>query len=103
MSTAAQVRLLRVLQDGEFTRVGGNEVLKADVRIIAASNVNLDEAIETGKFRRDLFYRLSVFPIQLPPLRARPGHSLLVHTFSSITNFSGISNHHCDPISYDWP
>src|SRR5207248_7128134 len=51
MSLAAQVRLLRVLQDGEFTRVGGNEVLKADVRIIAASNIDLEAAAEAGKFR----------------------------------------------------
>src|SRR5437870_10071280 len=57
MSLGAQVRLLRVLQDGEFTRVGGNEVLKADVRIIAASNFDLERAAEQGKFRRDLFYR----------------------------------------------
>jgi transcriptional regulator with GAF, ATPase, and Fis domain len=111
MSTAAQVRLLRVLQDGEFTRVGGNEVLKADVRIIAASNVNLDEAIETGKFRRDLFYRLSVFPIQLPPLRARPEdiHLLVIHFLEHYKQktgrfVSGISNHALRSlISYDWP
>src|SRR5436305_5875875 len=69
MSLSAQVRLLRVLQDGEFTRVGGNDVLKADVRIVAASNVDLERAVEQGTFRRDLFYRLSVFPINLPPLR----------------------------------
>jgi Nif-specific regulatory protein len=81
MSTAAQVRLLRVLQDGEFTRVGGNEVLKADVRIIAASNVNLDEAIETGKFRRDLFYRLSVFPNSVAAVaRTSRRHSPTGHT-----------------------
>ncbi|MCA1558595.1 MAG: sigma 54-interacting transcriptional regulator, partial [Acidobacteria bacterium] len=61
MSLSAQVRLLRVLQDGEFTRVGGNEVIKADVRVIAASNVDLERAAEQGIFRRDLFYRLSVF------------------------------------------
>ena len=72
MSLSAQVRLLRVLQDGEFTRVGGNEVLKADVRVIAASNVDLEKATESGTFRRDLYYRLSVFPIGLPPLRERP-------------------------------
>src|SRR5205085_490536 len=71
MSLSAQVRLLRVLQDGEFTRVGGSEVLKADVRVIAASNVDLERAVETGAFRRDLFYRLSVFPIRLPPRRER--------------------------------
>ncbi len=81
MSLAAQVRLLRVLQDGEFTRVGGNEELKADVRVIAASNVNLERAIEEGGFRRDLYYRLSVFPITVPPLRERPEdiHPLVIH------------------------
>src|SRR5438132_1134253 len=71
MTLAAQVRFLRVLQDGEFTRVGGNDVLKADVRIIAASNVDLEQAVEAATFRRELFYRLSVFPINLPPLRER--------------------------------
>lgn len=81
MSLSAQVRLLRVLQDGEYTRVGGNEVLKADVRVIAASNVDLDKATEGGTFRRDLYYRLSVFPISLPPLRERPEdvHTLVIH------------------------
>ena len=81
MSLSAQVRLLRVLQDGEFTRVGGNEVLKADVRVIAASNVDLEQATEAGTFRRDLYYRLSVFPIVLPPLRERPQdiHPLVIH------------------------
>jgi len=81
MSLGAQVRLLRVLQDGEFTRVGGNEVVKADVRIIAASNVDLEKAADEGKFRRDLFYRLSVFPIKLPALRERREdiHPLVIH------------------------
>ena len=55
MSLSAQVRLLRILQDGEFTRVGGNEVLKADVRVIAASNVDLEQATDAGTFRRDLY------------------------------------------------
>ncbi|MEP7271533.1 MAG: sigma 54-interacting transcriptional regulator [Acidobacteriota bacterium] len=72
MSLAAQVSLLRVLQDGEFTRVGGNEVIKTDVRVIAATNKNLEQETEAGRFRRDLFYRLNVYPIVLPPLRDRP-------------------------------
>lgn len=111
MSLAAQVRLLRVLQDGEFTRVGGNEVLKADVRIIAASNVDLEQAVETGTFRRDLFYRLSVFPIQLPALRDRPEdvHLLVIHFLEHYKQrtgrfVSGISKDALRAlISYDWP
>lgn len=71
MSLAAQVSLLRVLQDGEFTRVGGNEVIKTDVRVIAATNKDLEKEIEEGRFRRDLFYRLNVYPVMLPPLRER--------------------------------
>jgi transcriptional regulator with GAF, ATPase, and Fis domain len=71
MSLQAQVKLLRVLQDGEFTRVGGTEVIRTDVRVIAASNIDLEKATDEGTFRKDLFYRLSVFPITLPPLRER--------------------------------
>src|SRR5262249_6878629 len=67
LSLSAQVRLLRVLQNGEFSRVGGNEVIKTDVRVIAASNVDLEQAVQDGRFRRDLFYRLNVYPIKLPP------------------------------------
>jgi two-component system response regulator HydG len=59
------------LQDGDLNRVGGNEVVKTDVRVVAASNVDLEKAVEEGRFRRDLYYRLSVFPIKLPPLRER--------------------------------
>lgn len=81
MPLSAQVKLLRVLQDGELTRVGGREVIKTDVRVIAATNVDLEKAIEEGKFRKDLYFRLSVFPIQLPPLRERPEdiHLLVYH------------------------
>lgn len=66
-----QSKLLRVLQEGEFERVGGTQTIKADVRIIAATNRNLERAIQSGEFREDLFYRLNIFPILLPPLRER--------------------------------
>lgn len=66
-----QAKLLRVLQEGEFERVGGSETLKVDVRVIAATNRNLEEMVEKGKFREDLFYRLNVFPIVNIPLRDR--------------------------------
>lgn len=66
-----QVKLLRVLQEGEFERVGGTQTLKADVRVIAATNRDLEKAIAEAKFRSDLFYRLNVFPVHIPPLRER--------------------------------
>ena len=68
----AQVRLLRILQDGTFERVGGQRTLRVDVRIVAATHRNLGEMVRAGRFRQDLWYRLSVFPIHLPPLRERP-------------------------------
>ena len=73
-----QVKLLRVLQEKEFERVGGYETIKADVRIIAATNKNLEQAVEDGTFRSDLYYRLNVFPIYMPPLRERKTDVLLL-------------------------
>jgi transcriptional regulator with GAF, ATPase, and Fis domain len=67
-----QVALLRVLQEGEFERVGGNETLRTDARVVAATNRDLDEAVREGRFRSDLLFRLNVFPISVPPLRERP-------------------------------
>ncbi len=68
---STQVRLLRVLESGEFFKVGSSKVIKTDVRVVAATNVNIPEAISTGKFRQDLFYRLNTVPVYIPPLRER--------------------------------
>lgn len=71
MTLATQAKILRLLQDGRFERIGGNQTIQTDVRIVAATNKNLTDVIEEGQFREDLYYRLSVFAIQLPPLRER--------------------------------
>lgn len=81
---ASQAKLLRVLQDGEFMRVGSSKVLKTDVRVIAATNVNLLNAVAKGKFRADLYYRLETVTINMPALRERPGDiNLLFRKFAS--------------------
>ncbi len=72
-----QVNLLRVLQEMTFRRVGGRELVHVDVRIVAATNVHLEQAVREGSFRQDLFYRLNVFPIRLPPLRELREDTLL--------------------------
>lgn len=71
LPTPTQARLLRVLETGEFIKVGSSKVLKTNVRIVAATNVNLTQAVANGKFREDLYYRLNTVPIQIPPLRER--------------------------------
>ena len=75
---ATQARLLRVLETGEYIRVGGQKVMKTDVRIVAATNVNMQKAISEGRFREDLYYRLNTIPIQMPPLRDRGNDILLL-------------------------
>ena len=111
MPLQMQSQILRVIQEGTFERLGESSTRKTDVRIIAATNINLENAISNGKFRRDLYYRLSVLPIEVPPLRKRKDDiPLLVDYF--IRKFSlayskkivGIESNALDIlISFDWP
>lgn len=78
MPQNTQARLLRVLENGEFIKVGSSKVQKTNVRVIAATNINLEESVQKGKFREDLFYRLSTVPIYVPPLREREDDILLL-------------------------
>jgi len=90
ITPAAQIKLLQVLQDGNYQRVGGDETLKTDVRVIAASNADLKKMCDEGTFRKDLYYRLNVFPIEIPPLRERlEDIPLFIETFlSNLNQFS---------------
>jgi len=108
---ATQAKLLRVLQEQEFERVGGNETIQVDVRILAATNRDLEADVEAGRFRSDLYYRLNIFPIDVPPLRDRAGDvPRLAHHF--IDKFAARTGKNVQAISagalavldrYDWP
>ncbi|MEX2589220.1 MAG: sigma-54 factor interaction domain-containing protein, partial [Chitinophagales bacterium] len=98
MPLSTQARLLRVLESGEYIRVGSSKVQKTDVRVVAASNVNLMEAVKKGKFREDLYYRLSTVPIIVPPLRDRKEDiHLLFRKF--VADFS--DRHKTSPVHLD--
>ena len=111
MPMELQTKLLRVIQDGEFERLGSPKTIKVDVRIIASTNRNLEEEIRKGRFREDLFYRLNVFPITIPPLRQRKEDiPLLVDYF--VAKFNKKTGKKIETVSkdtlnvlqeYDWP
>jgi two-component system nitrogen regulation response regulator GlnG len=111
MTLATQAKILRLLQDGRFQRVGGNETIHTDVRVIAATNQNLEKLVASGRFREDLFYRLKVFAIHLPALRDRMDDlPMLVEHFKKLLNRE--QGKHIGSVppetmrlleSYDWP
>jgi len=111
MEMSLQAKILRVIQQKEFERVGGNETIKVDVRILSATNKDLREMVEKNEFREDLYYRLSSFPILVPPLRNRRGDIvILVNHFIKIFNeksnksIKGVSKNALKLIyDYDWP
>lgn len=108
---AIQVKLLRVLQDGSFERLGSTRTLNTDVRLVAATNTNLSEAVEQKKFREDLYYRLNVISIPLPPLRERPEdipllaqHFLRIYSAKNKKEFEGLSREAMEVLAhYSWP
>ena len=111
MPLEMQAKLLRVLQDREFQRLGSSEIIKTDVRVIAASNVNLLDRVRQGRFREDLYYRLNVVPLQLPALREREGDIplLVYHLVQKICHREGIPVRRLAPETLDslkacsWP
>ncbi len=111
LAPALQVKLLRVLQEHEFERVGGTRTIPTDIRLIAATNRNLEEAIAAGIFRQDLYYRLNVVELEMPPLRdRREDIPLLAHYFASRhgekcnRRIVGISSEAQERLlNYDWP
>ena len=108
---SVQSKLLRVVEEKEFERVGGTRTLQADVRIIAATNLELEEAIQRNEFREDLYYRLNIMPIVLPPLRERKEDIpyLVQHFLAKISRDLGRPSKELDPAvldlfyAYDWP
>ncbi|MBM4040053.1 MAG: sigma-54-dependent Fis family transcriptional regulator [Planctomycetes bacterium] len=111
LSPAVQVKLLRVLQAGEFERLGGTQTLKADVRLVAATNTNLEGMLATGRFREDLYYRLNVVRLQLPPLRERredipllADHFVALYRRRNGRQIEGISGAALELLlNYPWP
>jgi transcriptional regulator with PAS, ATPase and Fis domain len=110
-SPTLQVKLLRVLQEGELERVGDTNTLKVDVRVIAATNQNLEDLIAQGKFRKDLFYRLNIISIEIPPLRERKEDVTLLiddfiekHSKHTSKKIEGLSDEALSVlVNYDWP
>ncbi|HEY4241879.1 MAG TPA: sigma-54 dependent transcriptional regulator [Kofleriaceae bacterium] len=106
-----QIKLLRTVQEREFERVGGSETIKVDVRLVSATNRDLEKMIEEGEFREDLYYRLNVFPINLPPLRDRPDDlpPLVAHFIAKFARQMGASPAAASPEAlarlreYNWP
>ncbi len=111
LSPAAQVKLLRVLQTGEVERLGDDKLRKVNVRLVAATNVNLQQAIADGRFRADLYYRLATYPLEIPPLRQRKSDipvlaSVLTEKYAPLyhKNIQGISDLAMQGLmAYDWP
>jgi Response regulator containing CheY-like receiver, AAA-type ATPase, and DNA-binding domains len=111
VSPKMQVELLRVIESKQFSRVGGNQIIKSDFRVIIATNESLEDLVKQGKFREDLYYRLNVFSIIIPPLRERTG-DIPVLAFYFLNNFCNSMNKNIKNISpeamefltkYDWP
>ncbi|HJQ32230.1 MAG TPA: sigma-54 dependent transcriptional regulator [Pyrinomonadaceae bacterium] len=110
LSAKAQVALLRVLQDKKYRSIGSNHEQQADVRILAATNASLEELVRTGAFRPDLFYRLCIFSLHLPPLRERKEdvlllarHFLLKHTAGETSRLTLSPSACASLVTYDWP